>query len=182
MLVAEFMLQRTSAGQVIEVFEPFVERYSDARSVADTSVEELSDALAPLGLRKRAGFLKRTSELLVKRHGGDVPKDRGQLLELPGVGEYTAASVLAHAYGEDVAAVDTNVERILSRAFDLGGTDASNAVEIRELAERLSPSGRSGDFLHALIDFGAAVCTASNPDCGNCPLEETCEYAIDREK
>lgn len=180
-LVAEFMLQRTSAEQVIGVFESFVERYPDPYSIADASVEELVDALAPLGLRKRAGYLKRTSEVLVERHDGEVPNEREELLELTGVGEYTAVSVLAHAHDEDVAAADTNVVRILTRAFALSAGDSPRTDEARELAEKISPSERSGDFLHALIDLGAAVCTASNPSCGECPVEATCEYAADPE-
>ena len=173
-LVAEFMLQRTSAEQVLGVFEPFVAKYPDARSVAGAEEDELREAIAPLGLRKRARYLERTSETLVERYDGDVPSDRDELLELEGVGEYTANSVLAHTYEEDVAAVDTNVARILSRVY--GTEEDPESTEAWEKAERLVPAGRGSDFLHALIDFGAGVCTASSPNCTDCPLADICEY------
>lgn len=175
-LVAELMLQQTSAEQVRRVFEEFVEKYPNLESIVDASEEAIEKEIEPLGLRKRSEYFLQASEQIVERHGGDVPDTQSELLDLHGVGDYSAASVLAHAFEEDAAAVDTNVARILSRVFGLDAADDPSASENWELAERLAPSGRCGDYLHALIDFGAAVCTASDPDCANCPLEDSCEY------
>lgn len=177
MLIAEFMLQQTSAGQVLNVYGDFVQKYPTPESILDTSQEELADAIASLGLRKRARYFRETSEQLVESYESTVPDGRSGLLELQGVGEYTAASILAHAFEKDVAAVDTNVARILSRVFGLDYGDNPEASENWELAEDLLPSGRSSDYIHALIDFGAEVCTARNPQCEDCLMGEICEYS-----
>ena len=178
-LVAELMLQQTSAEQVLWVFEDFVDRYPGPKSIVAAPDGAIAEEIEPLGLRKRSEYFERASEQIVERHGGEVPDTRSELLDLHGVGEYTAASVLAHAYEKDIAAVDTNVARILSRAFGLDAADDPSATENWELAERIAPPGRCGDYLHALIDFGAAVCTASDPNCASCPLEDSCEYRTD---
>ena len=171
-LVAELMLQRTSVEQVIPVYPEFVERYPTPDAVVRADESDLAGRVRPLGLAKRVEYLKRASERIVGEYDGRVPSDRSELLELRGVGEYTARSVLAHAHGEDVPAVDTNVARILSRLHDLD----AEADDLRERAEHLSPEGRGSDFTHALIDFGAKVCTAANPKCADCFVRDACEY------
>lgn len=176
-LVAELMLQKTSAGQVLDVYEDFVEKYPSPESLLEVPEHELADDIGSLGLRKRSRYFREASERLVENYEGTVPDNRSELLELHGVGEYSAASVLAHAFGKDVAAVDTNVARILSRAFGLSGGEEARAEENWRLAQELLPAGRSSDFTHALIDLGAEVCTPADPDCENCPVESTCEYA-----
>jgi len=175
-LVAELMLQKTSAEQVSGVFDGFVDEYPDPESVVDASEKEIAEEIEPLGLQKRVGYFERANEQIVERHGGDVPGEREELLNLHGVGEYTAASVLAHAYERDVAAVDTNVARILSRVFGLDAADDPTADELWERAGELAPPGRCSDYLHALVDFGAAVCSPTGPNCEDCPFEECCEY------
>ena len=175
-LVAEFMLQQTSAAQVLNVYEEFVEKYPTPESILETPRERLAEDIESLGLKKRTRYLHESSEQLVEDHDGAVPNSRTKLLELRGVGEYTAASVLAHGFEEDVAAVDTNVARILSRVFDLGRENEPEASEIWVLAEVLLPPGRSSDYLHALIDFGAEVCTSTNPSCEDCPANTVCEF------
>ena len=175
-LVAELMLQQTSAAQVRGVFEEFVAAYPSPGSLLAAPEGDVSEAIEPLGLRKRTTYFRRASAQLVARHAGDVPDSRSELLELHGVGEYTAASVLAHAFGRDVAAVDTNVARILARVYGLGTGGEPSASENRELAERLVPEGRADDFVLAVIDFGAAVCAAPEPNCEACPVQGICEH------
>ena len=176
-LIAELMLQQTSAEQVTGVYDEFMEWYPTAGAVLAAEETDVAEAIEPLGLRKRTAYFRRASAQLLARHDGRVPDSRSDLLELHGVGEYTAASVLVHAFGRDISAVDTNVARVLGRVFGRGSAAEPEASETWELADRLAPSGRCNDFLHALIDFGAAVCTASSPNCESCPFEGTCEYA-----
>lgn len=171
-LVAEFMLQRTSVEQVLQVYPEFVERYPAPDAVTEADEGDLMKEVRPLGLTKRVEYLKRTSERLVEEYDGRVPGERSDLLELHGVGEYTARSVLAHAHGEDVPAVDTNVARVLSRLHDLN----AEANDHQGWAEQFVPDGRGSDFTHALIDFGAEVCTAIDPNCADCPVRDACEY------
>lgn len=175
-LVAELMLQQTSAAQVLNVYEEFIGTYPTPESILETPEERLAEDIESLGLQKRTRYLREASEQLVEDRDGAVPNTRSELLELQGVGEYTAASVLAHGFGKDVAAVDTNVARILSRVFDLDREDEPEASANWVLAEVILPPGRSSDYLHALIDFGAEVCTATDPSCEDCPVNFVCEF------
>ncbi|WP_247003858.1 hypothetical protein [Halosolutus gelatinilyticus] len=177
--VAELMLQQTSAEQVRGVYDEFVEQYPTAGTVLAAPEVDIAKSIEPLGLRKRTEYFRRASAQLLARHDGRVPASRSELLDLHGVGEYTAASVLAHAHGRDVSAVDTNVARVLARVFGNESTEPESP-EMWDLSDRLAPSGRCDDFLHALIDFGAAVCTARNPNCESCPFEAACEYETER--
>lgn len=171
MLLAEVMLQKTSAEQVAGVFEDFVESYPDPESLLEASEEELAEEIAPLGLRKRASHMRKIADQVSKEHGGEVPNERDRLLELQGVGSYTADSVLAHAHREDAAPVDTNVSRVLSRAFPSDCNDR----DVEVVAGALVPSGEASDFVHALIDLGSAICTPSSPNCDDCPVSPICD-------
>ncbi|WP_254864143.1 hypothetical protein [Halovivax gelatinilyticus] len=179
-LVAELMLQQTSAGQVLNVYGEFVDRYPNAGALLAAPEADVLERIEPLGLRKRAAYFRRAAAQLLARHDGRVPDSRLELLDLHGVGEYTAASVLAHAHGRDAMAVDTNVARVLGRVFGYESAGNPEEPEMWNLADRLAPEGRCDDFLHGLIDFGAAICAATDPDCGSCPFEASCEYEDDR--
>lgn len=171
-MVAEILLQRTTASAVSGGYVPFAALYPTPECVVAATSDELTELIAPLGLTKRASYLERCSGQILERHDGEVPRRRSDLLDLHGVGDYTARSVAVHAFGEDVAAVDTNVRRLVSRFFDTG-PDA-NAIE--DIADVIVPAGRSGDFLHAMLDFAADVCTARSPDCDRCALQRHCEF------
>ena len=171
LLIAEVLLQRTTATAVSGAYVPLVSRYPTPEAVVAAPSGEIVDLVAPLGLSKRAAYLERFSGQLLDRHSGQVPRNRPDLLRLHGVGEYTARSVLIHSHGDPVSAVDTNVERLLSRFF---GEDPDE-VDIQGLTDNLTPSERSSDFLHAMLDFAAAVCTARSPNCADCPISGDCE-------
>ena len=173
LLVAEIMLQRTTASAVSGAYRPFVARYPTPETVVAAPSDDLEERIEPLGLSKRAEYVERCAGQLLARHAGSVPRDRSELSTLHGVGEYTARSVSVHAFGEDVSAADTNVRRLLSRFYGLGSDP--NADAVGDLADELAPSDRSSDFLHAMLDFAADVCTPRNPDCGDCPLAERCD-------
>ncbi|MFK5604657.1 HhH-GPD family protein [Haloferax volcanii] len=169
-LIAEILLQRTTAASVSGAYLPIVARYPSPETVVAASPEAIERRIAPLGLAKRAEFIRRTSQQLIARHSGDVPRRYADLLEFHGVGEYTARSVLIHAFDEDIAAVDTNVQRLISRFFDL----PPDSGALPHLADALAPSRRGSDFQHAMLDFAADVCTARTPQCETCPFGEHC--------
>ncbi|WP_415381618.1 endonuclease III domain-containing protein [Halosimplex sp. TS25] len=171
MLIAEVLLQRTTAAAVSSAYVPLVSRDPTQEAVVAAPSKEIGDLIAPLGLAKRVTYLERFSGQLLDRHSGQMPRDRPDLLNLYGVGEYTARSVLAHSHGEPVSAVDTNVERLLSRFF---GEDPDK-VDIQDLADDLTPPERSSDILHAMLDFAAAVCTARSPNCSDCLIRPGCD-------
>ena len=169
-LVAEILLQRTNAAAVSGAYVPFVARYPSPETVVAARADAIERGVSRLGLAKRAEFIQRSAQQILARHSGGVPRRYAELLELHGVGEYTARSVLIHAFGEDISAVDTNVRRLISRFFDL----SPNSGTLAHLADALAPSGRGSDLQHAMLDFAADVCTARSPRCDACSLREAC--------
>jgi A/G-specific adenine glycosylase len=126
-----------------------------------------------LGYNRRALNLHRAAAVLVAQHRGDVPHDDAALRALPGVGPYTARAVRSFAFGDDVAAVDTNGVRVLARAV------AGRPLPLRQataLGDRLVPAGESWEFNQAMFDLGATVCTAVRPQCTRCPLARQCAW------
>ncbi|MFD1599619.1 A/G-specific adenine glycosylase [Halobellus rarus] len=170
-LVAEILLQRTTAASVAGAYLPVIARYPSPEAVVAAHPEAIERRIAPLGLAKRAEFICRSAERLLARHSGDVPHRYEDLLGLHGVGAYTARSVLIHAFDEDIAAVDTNVRRLISRFFDV----PPDSRALARLADALAPSQRGSEFQHAMLDFAADVCTASTPKCETCRLMEHCQ-------
>jgi A/G-specific adenine glycosylase len=130
----------------------------------------------PLGYNARPFRLHQIARETVASYGGRLPDRAEDLRRLPGVGRYTAGAVLAFAYGRDVAVLDTNVRRVLTRVF-LGPRRAARARGERvfwDLAESLVPPGRGYDFNQALMDFGATWCSPRKPKCPRCPMRGFC--------
>ncbi len=114
---------------------------------------------------------------MVERHGGRFPTAEAALVELPGIGPYTAAAIAAIAFGARTAAVDGNVERVVARLFALEAELPAVKPEIRALAAGLVPARRAGDFAQAMMDLGATICTAKRPACALCPWMQACGRA-----
>jgi A/G-specific adenine glycosylase len=180
-LVAEILLRKTTS-QAVELFlAGFLDRYSDARRLAESQVEDLAEALAPLGLNvQRASQLYHLGRFLDSEYGGSVPTSTEDLLRLPGVGPYTASMMAATCGWEAIPAVDTNVARILMRVFSIVPTnlEARKSPEVWEAAGRMLHAFQEtpAAFNWALLDFGALVCTARRPKCLDCPLQAHCTY------
>jgi len=145
-------------------------RYPSPDAVVAARPEAIERQIAPLGLTKRAGFLYRSSARLLARHSGVVPCRNEDSVGLHGVGAYTTRSVLIHAFDEDIAAVDTNVRRLISRFFDV----PSESAALAHLASALAPRQRGSEFQHAMLDFAADVCTARTPQCETFRVRERC--------
>ena len=177
LLVAEFLLQQTEATRVVPVYQHFMERYPTIESLASASLFEVSGLLYPLGFHFRAARLRQAAKLICTRYGGRVPQREAELLKLPGVGKYTARSLCANAFGQPLAVLDTNVARILERFFGLqGGRIKSRDGMLWDAAQRVAPQRDVSRWNLTLLDFGAAVCTASHPRCRDCTLQQRCEY------
>lgn len=176
-LVAEIMLQRTRAEQVVPVYEEFIRRFPDIESLAKTEKETVREYFSRLGLLWRADLVVDLAKELIARFGGVIPPDREKLLSLPGVGDYIADAILSFAYGMDVAVVDSNVCRVLGRVFGLKQHgEARRDRRFRELAQKLVPHGKSREFNWAMIDFASMICIPRKPKCGECPLKSVCAY------
>ncbi len=172
-LVSEVMLQQTQASRIAERFPPFMDRFPTAASMAASTDAEVLAAWSGLGYNRRAVALRRTALAVVER---GWPSDVAGLQQLPGIGPYTARAVAALAFGLPVAGVDTNVRRWLVRR--LGVPVTSPPGELQALADALAAEavepGEAASWMHASMEFGAAICTARRPDCGSCPVARGC--------
>lgn len=165
-LVAETMLVQTQAARVAARFPALLERFPTPAALAGVPVGEVLASWVGLGYNRRALWLHQAACRIVEVHGGAVPDDLAALLRLSGVGPYTARAVLAFAFERPVGVVDTNVGRVLARAFV--GARLSPA-EAQAAADALVPAGRSRAWNLALMDLGAVQCR-SRPSCAACPL------------
>lgn len=175
-LVSEFMLQQTQVDRVAPRFVAFVDRFPTPAALADAERGEVIRRWDGLGYNRRAVHLHRAAEHIVTEHGGEVPGDLDALLELPGVGPYTARAVASLAFEVDVGVLDTNAARVIARAVTGRPLDRAEA---QRLADDLVPSGRARDWNQAVMDLGAEVCTRRRPDCGRCPVRTSCVWAAD---
>ncbi len=179
-LVSEFMLQQTQVARVLGFYEPFLLRYPTIGHLARARPATVREAWEGLGYYRRAANLHRLAREVVARHGGLLPREPEDLRRLPGVGAYTAGAVATFAYERPTAAVDTNVARVLGRAFlgRNGVKGAAGARAVARLAQALQPRrGLSAwTFNQALMELGALICTARSPRCGECPVRRTCVW------
>ena len=172
-LVAECLLQKTTALQAERTYQTFLQRYPTAIALAQADEAELVALVKPLGMSFRAGRLLAAAQAIVEHHNGQVPADEAALLALPGVGLYVARSILANAFGQPVAVLDRNVARILERVFGVeGGRVKTRDRGLWQLAQQVAPQEQVSRWNLTLIDFGAAVCTNRNPNCPTCPLNQ----------
>lgn len=175
-LVSEIMLQQTQVIRVEEYWRRFLGRYPTIEALAAARPAEVRDAWAGLGYYARARNLHAAARRVAGTMGGRLPSDPADLARLPGIGRYTAAAVASIAFGRDVGTVDTNVARVLARAFRLAGRarTAARANALWRTAHRMVPRGRASEWNQALMDLGATVCVARAPRCERCPVRAAC--------
>jgi A/G-specific adenine glycosylase len=172
--LSEIMLQQTTVKAVIPYFGAFLARWPTVRHLAAAAQEEVLSQWAGLGYYARARNLHACAKAVSAHHGGAFPDDEETLLELPGIGPYTAAAIAAIAFGRKASPVDGNIERVVSRLFAVDDPLPGAKPRIKALAASLVPDRRPGDFAQAMMDLGATVCTPRAPACGICPLMADC--------
>lgn len=174
-LVSEFMLQQTQVSRVTEFYPRFLARFPTLRALARSTPRAVREAWDGLGYYARASNLHALARVVRKTMEGKLPDDPLELRKLPGVGKYTAGAVACFAYEKPVPAVDTNVRRVLQRAFGNAKRGMPNA-ELWELASALVPKNgkRAWRFNQALMELGALVCKARKPKCPECPVNSNC--------
>lgn len=175
-LVSELMLQQTQVDRVLPKYEAWMKRFPDAATLSRAHTKTVLSIWQGLGYNRRALYLHRIAQTVTRDLGGQFPRTREGLLELPGIGPYTAGAIMSFAYQADEPIVDTNVERVVGRIF-LGYDQLKDITEDKlwELSTALLPKrGKTYDFNQALMDFGAMVCQARKPKCGECPMQQQC--------
>jgi A/G-specific adenine glycosylase len=194
--VSEFMLQQTQVSRVEQYYPRFLKRFPTIERLAAARPQAVREAWDGLGYYRRAANLHALSRVVGEAYGGKLPADPVELDKLPGVGRYTAGAIACFAYEKPVPAVDTNVARVIRRAFigerGVGsGTRPSNGSPARQrkgplptphspkiwdLAQSLVPKSgkRAWRFNQAIMELGARVCVARKPRCGECPVQVNC--------
>jgi len=178
-LVSEIMLGQTPVVRVAPVYSEWIERWPTAADTANATPAQILRLWGRLGYPRRALRLREAAVAIERDHQGVVPNTEPELRALPGVGEYTAAAVLAFAYGQRIAVLDTNVRRVIARA--VSGKAAAPATLTnteRDLARSLLPrsDAAAAEWSIAIMEFGALICTARNPDCSQCPISTQCAW------
>lgn len=178
-LVSEVMLQQTPVVRVEPVWRRWMTRWPSPADLAEESTAEVLRAWDRLGYPRRALRLQQCARTVVERHDGELPRTEEALLALPGIGTYTAAAVMAFAYGRRAVVVDTNVRRVLSRALagEALPPPSLTRAELRD-AGTVVPDDDvlASRWNAAVMELGALVCTARSPRCDACPVAAQCAW------
>lgn len=175
-LVSEVMLQQTQVPRVLQKYPVFLTKYPTFSALADASNEDLLRAWEGMGYNNRILRLKRLATVV---RDAPLPREPQKLMEFDGIGPYTAHAIACFAYNQDVPLVDVNIRRIFSRVFHKQRffEEMRPEKEMWQLASKLVPKSQGYDWNQALMDFGSLICTARDPHCTTCPLQEMCKSA-----
>lgn len=175
--VSEIMLQQTQVDTVIPYYQRFLKSFPTVRRLAKADLSKVLKAWEGLGYYSRARNLHRASQVLSSHLKGKIPDTMEGLLNIPGIGRYTAGAILSIAYNKEAPILDGNVKRVLARLFAVSGDIRKKETErtLWALSESLIPEGHAGSFNQALMDLGAMVCTPRGPLCLRCPLQRLCK-------
>lgn len=180
--ISEAMLQQTRVETVIPYYQRFLARFPTVGALAAAPLEDVLAVWSGLGYYSRARTLHAAAGAIVSNWGGELPSERAALLELPGIGPYTAGAIASIAFDRAEPLVDGNVARVFCRWFALA--DAASSPRLaRELwsvaSEFVAAGDRSGDWNQALMELGALVCTPRDPSCAECPVSRDCRARIE---
>ena len=174
--LSEIILQQTRVAQGLPYYEAFSKAYPTVQALAEAPEEEILRLWQGLGYYSRARNLHGCAKYISSELGGVFPNRYASLIQLKGVGSYTASAIASFAFGEVQAVVDGNVFRVLARYFGIATDIASGKgkKEFEALANQLIPEDSPGEFNQAMMDFGSRCCVPKNPNCAECPLSASC--------
>jgi A/G-specific adenine glycosylase len=168
--VSEIMLQQTRVASVIEHYHEFLRRFPTVQKLSAAREASVLAAWSGLGYYRRARMMHAAAKIIARERKGKFPQTAAAWRDLPGVGRYTSAAIASIAFGEPVAVVDGNVERVLQR---IRGSVLCDG-EVWERAEEFLDRERPGDFNQSMMELGATVCTPRTPACLTCPVVDMC--------
>jgi A/G-specific adenine glycosylase len=176
--MAEVMLHRTQAPQVVPIYERFIKRYPNVLTLAQAGKKELHSTLYSLGLRWRIRLIRDMAVRLLKNFNGSIPEGKDDLLSLPGVSDYIASAVRCFAWNYPEPLVDTNTVRVIGRVFGLEIKDSSRRNRhFQELIVTLVDREKPRLYNFALLDLADQLChKEKEPECERCPLQRWCLY------
>ena len=170
------MLQQTQVATVIPYYERFLKKFPTAVDLAAADQEEVLRMWEGLGYYRRAKQMHTAAKVVVEKHDGKFPTDYESVLDLPGIGRYTAGAILSISKDQKLPVVEANTVRLYSRLIALRDPPAKTSANrlLWEVAEAVLPIRGSGQFNQAAMELGALVCVPRDPDCPNCPLVKLC--------
>ncbi len=181
--LSEIMLQQTRVATVIERYGEFLRRFPTLADLAAAPEDDVLALWSGLGYYRRARMLHRGAQFVVRELGGVLPETATELRTLPGVGEYTAAAIASIAFGQSIAVLDGNVERVLLRLLGRAEekTAAGHTLLLRAANELVPPAparrgkaNPAGDHNQAMMELGATICLPRGPLCLQCPVYDLC--------
>jgi A/G-specific adenine glycosylase len=175
--VAETMLQQTRVATAQRYYEPFLQQFPTVTRLAKAPLDRVLKAWEGLGYYARARHLHYAAQRITQHHDGVIPNRKRELLQLPGIGHYTAGAILSMAFGQDETVLDGNVRRVLCRILCIQENPRLPSVQRRleRRLKRLLPPREAGTFNQALMELGATICIPRTPHCTICPVEAFCE-------
>ena len=171
--LSEVMLQQTTTAHAAPYFDKFINLWPTVEALAAADEAAVMAEWAGLGYYSRARNMIACARAVAERRG--FPWSEDELRRLPGIGEYTAAAIVAIAHGRRALVIDANVERVVARLNAIEQPLPGARKAIRAAAEAITPAERAGDFAQAMMDLGATICTPRNPKCLLCPLSDLCQ-------
>lgn len=172
--LSEIMLQQTTVATVGPYFRDFTARWPTVEALAAADLDSVLHAWQGLGYYARARNLHKCAGVVASEHRGRFPDDEPGLLKLPGIGPYTAAAIAAIAFNLRCAPVDGNIERVISRLMCIEAPPPGLRSLVADALAPLIPEGRPGDFVQAMMDLGASLCSPRAPQCPACPWAGMC--------
>jgi A/G-specific adenine glycosylase len=174
-LVSEIMLQQTPVARVLPIYIEWMKRWPTPAALAAATPAQIITAWGRLGYPRRALRLHECAKVISTQYKGRIPETQSELRELPGVGDYTSAAIVAFAFEGRSLVLDINIRRVFARVID--GVEVPTAAPTkseRELREKIIPAKNPHVWAAATMELGALICTAKNPKCGQCPLADQC--------
>ena len=172
--ISEFMLQQTTVRAVIPKFNEFIKIWPTIKKLSKITESRILTFWSGLGYYARARNLLKSIKLIAKNHNYIIPKEYNHLIQLPGVGDYTAKAIQGIAYNKPVMPIDSNIERIVTRIYGSMKPIREMKSHIEELVKKLISKKNSSNFIQALMDYGSIICLPNVPICNKCIIQNHC--------
>lgn len=177
-LISEILLQQTNVYQIVNSYNQLIDKYKTLLDLSNGDINFINSIFSNLGLHYRSERLLNIAKSIVEYHNGIIPVENDILLNIKGIGHYTAGAILCFGYNKPAPILDRNVIRIFKRIFgaESGKSKPHEDPQLLDFTSSLLPESDYVDYNYALLDFGAKVCTARNPSCSSCPLNSLCDF------